>query len=126
MKKNFYLFTAAIVLTFGLIATLQFVEVPWFFLVLLAMHGGVFLFIFSKKRFKAQGCDVTRFYSLEYKLLALYLPILALKVLSSLNVLHFDATLKTVLILSVTILSLIVSAGNTAKMYKYLKTASQS
>ena len=124
MMKNFYLFIAAIAMTFSFIAVLQFVEVPWFFLVLLAMHGGVFLFIFSKKRFKAQGYDVARFYTLEYKLLALYLPVLALKVLSSLNVLRFDATLKTVLILAITVFSLIASVVNAVKMYKYLKAAS--
>ena len=118
--KHFYLFIAAVVVTFGLIAALQFVEVPWFFLVLLAMHGGVFLFIFSKKRLKAQGYEVARFYSREYVLLALYLPVLALKVLSSLGVLHFGATLKTVLILGITAFSLIVSAVNAVKMYKYL------
>lgn len=124
MRKNFYLFIAAIVLTFGFIAVLQFVEVPWFFLVLLAMHGGVFLFIFSKKRFKAQGYDVARFYALEYKLLALFLPILALKVLSSLNILRFDATLKTVLILVITVFSVSASTVNAVKMYKYLKAES--
>lgn len=118
--KHFYLFIAAVVVTFGLIAALQFVEVPWFFLVLLAMHGGVFLFIFSKKRLMAQGYEVARFYSREYVLLALYLPVLAMKVLSSLGVLHFDATLKTVLILGITAFSLIVSAVNAVKMYKYL------
>lgn len=124
MRKNFYLFIAAIALTFGFIAVLQFVEVPWFFLVLLAMHGGVFLFIFSKKRFKAQGYDVARFYALEYKLLALFLPVLALKVLSSLNILRFDATLKTVLILAITVFSVIASTVNAVKMYKYLKAES--
>lgn len=123
MKKNFYMFIAAIAMTFSLIAMLQFVEIPWFFMVLLAMHGGVFLFIFSKKRFKAQGYDVARFYSLEYKLLALYLPVLALKVLSSLGVLQFDAMLKTVLILVITIFSLIVSVVNAVKMHKHLKNA---
>ena len=124
MRKNFYLFIAAIALTFGFIAVLQFVEVPWLFLVLLAMHGGVFLMIFSKKRFKAQGYDIARFYALEYKLLALFLPVLALKVLSSLNILRFDATLKTVLILVITVFSVIASTVNAVKMYKYLKAES--
>lgn len=123
MTKSFCMFIAAIALTFGFIAMLQFVEVPWFFLVLLAMHGGVFLFIFSKKRFKAQGYDVARFYSLEYKLLALYLPVLALKVLSSLEILRFDGTLKTILILAITLFSLIVSTVNIMKLYKHLKDA---
>lgn len=120
MKKNYYMFIAAIAVTFNLIAALQFVEVPWFFLVLLGMHGGVFLFIFSKKRFKKQGCDVTRFYSLEYKLLALYLPVLALKVLSAFEVLHFNETLKTVLILVITGFSLVVSTVNAIKLKKAL------
>lgn len=123
MTKSFCMFIAAIALTFGFIAMLQFVEVPWFFLVLLAMHGGVFLFIFSKKRFKAQGYDVARFYSLEYKLLALYLPVLALKVLSSLEILRFDGMLKTILILAITLFSLIVSTVNIMKLYKHLKDA---
>lgn len=124
MMKNYYLFIAAIVLTFGFIAALQFVEVPWFFLVLLAMHGGVFLFIISKKRFMAQGYEIARFYTLEYKLLALYLPVLALKVLSSLNILRFDASLKTVLILAITAFSMIASVVNAVKMHRYLKSVS--
>ena len=118
--KNFYLFLAAIAVTFGFIAALQFIAFPWFFAALLAMHFGVFLFIFSKKRFQKAGFEIKKFYSLEYKLLALYLPILALKVLSSFEVLHFDATLKTVLILAVTVFSLTVSAVNAVKLYRYL------
>ena len=121
MMKNFYLFIVAIVLTFSCIAVLQFVEVPVFFLVLLAMHGGVFLFIFSKKRFRTQGYEVGGFYKLEYKLLALYLPILGLKVLSALEILRFDAMLKTGLIFAITVFSMIVSAWNAGKLYRYLK-----
>ena len=119
--KNFYIFISAIAVTFGFIASLQFIGFPWFFAALLAMHCGVFLFIFSKKRFQKAGFDVKKFYSLEYKLLALYLPILALKVLSALDVLHFDPTLKVVLILAVTLFSLVVSAVNAVKLHRYLK-----
>ena len=123
MMKNYKLFIAAIALTFSLIATLQFVEIPWFFLVLAAMHVGVFLFIFSKKRFKKEGYEVAKFYSLEYKLLALYLPVLGAKVLSAFGLFHFDVTLKTVLILAITLFSLIVSAVNAKKLYTHLKKA---
>ena len=119
--KNFKLFIAAIVVTFGFIASLQFIAFPWFFAALLAMHFGVFLFIFSKKRFQKAGFQVKQFYSLEYKLLALYLPILALKVLSALHVLHFDATVKVVLILAVTLFSLVVSAVNARQLYHHLR-----
>ena len=121
MKTNYCLFLAAIGVTFSFIAMLQFVEIPWFFLVLLGMHGGVVLFILSKKRFKAMGYEVARFYSLEYKLLALYLPVLALKVLSALDVLTFPETLKTVLILVITLFSLVVSVINAVKMHRFLK-----
>jgi hypothetical protein len=123
MMKNYKLFIAAIVLTFSLIAALQFVEIPWFFLVLAAMHVGVFLFILSKKRFQKEGYDVSRFYSLEYKLLALYLPVLGAKVLSVFGLFHFDVTLKTVLILAITLFSLIISAINARKLYQQLKKA---
>ena len=53
--------------------------------------------------------------------MALYLPILALKVLSALDVLHFDPTLKVVLILAVTLFSLAVSAANAVKLHRDLK-----
>ena len=118
--KNYYLFLAAIAVTFGFIAALQFIAFPWFFAALLAMHVGVFLFIVSKKRFQKDGHEVKKFYSLEYKLLALYLPILALKVLSSMEILQFDPTVKTVLILAVTVFSLAVSAVNAGRLRKYL------
>lgn len=119
--KNFYLFISAVSVTFGFIAALQFIPFPWFFAALVCMHGGVFLFIFSKKRFKKQGLDVSRFYSLEYKLLALYLPILAAKLLSSFRLFEFDSTLKTALIAIVTVFSVIVSIINAKKLYKEIK-----
>jgi hypothetical protein len=87
------------------------------------MHGGVFLFILSKKKFKAAGIDAARFYSLEYKLLALYLPILAAKLLSSFGLFEFDVTLKTVLIAVVTVFSLAVSTVNAIKLYNAIKKA---
>ena len=121
--KHFYIFIAAQVITFGFIAALQFIPFPWFFAALVCMHVGVFLFILSKKKFKRDGYDVGRFYSLEYKLLALYLPILAAKLLSSFGLFTFDNTLKTALIAAVTILSVIVSAINSIRLYKELKTA---
>ena len=124
MKTNFYLFIAAIVTTFGLIAALQFVDILWFFPVLIAMHGGVVLFIVSKKRFQKAGYDVRRFYSLEYKLLALYLPILVCNLLSAgFDILHLDDTLRTILFLAITVFSLIVSALNAKKLYHHLQNA---
>ena len=121
--KNFYLFISAIAVTFGFIALLQFIPFPWFFVALVCMHGGVFMFIFSKKRFKKSGFDAGRFYSLEYKLLALYLPILAAKLLSSFGLFEFNPTLKTVLIAVVTVFSVIVSIINAKKLYNEIKSS---
>ena len=118
---NFKLFIAAQIITFGFIAALQFIPFPWFFIALLCMHGGVFLFIFSKKRFAKLGYDVKKFYSLEYKLLALYLPVLLAKLLSSFGLFTFDPTLKSVLIIAITAFSAVVSAINSTKLYKSIK-----
>ena len=123
--KSFVLFISAICVTLGFIALLQFIPFPWFFLALICMHVGVFLFIYSKKRFKADGYDASRFYSLEYKLLALYLPILAAKLLSSLGLFYFDPRIKTMLIAIVTILSLIISILNAKTLYKEIKNRNQ-
>lgn len=123
--KNFYIFISAIAVTFGFIALLQFIPFPWFFGALICMHVGVFLFIFSKKRFKADGYDVGRFYSLEYKLLALYLPILAAKLISAFGLFCFDPGLKTVLIAIVTIFSLIISIINAKALYEEIKNRNQ-
>ena len=124
--KNFYLFISAVAVTFGFIAALQFIPFPWFFAALVCMHGGVFLFIFSKKRFKKQGLDVSRYYSLEYKLLALYLPILAAKLLSAFGLFEFNTTLKTALIAAVTVFSIAVSIFNARKLYKEIKNTGLS
>ncbi|MBQ2862866.1 MAG: hypothetical protein IJE84_01695 [Clostridia bacterium] len=124
--KSFYIFICAVAVTFGFIAMLQFVPFPWFFLALVCMHFGVFLFIFSKKRFVREGYDVSSFYSTEYKLLALYLPILAAKLMSSFGLFYFDSTLKTVLIAIVTVFSVIVSAFNAKKLYNKIKDQESS
>lgn len=121
IKKAFYLFVTAIIVTFGFIAFLQFIPFPWFFVALVCMHGGVFLFIISKKRFKIAGFDASRFYSLEYKLLALYLPILAAKLTASFGLFEFNETLKTALIAAVSLFSAAVSIVNAKKLYNKIK-----
>ena len=123
--KSFYLFISAIAVTFGFIALLQFIPFPWFFVALVCMHVGVFLFIFSKKQFKKAGYDVGRFYSLEYKLLALYLPILAAKLVSSFGLFYFDPRIKVALIGSVTVFSVIVSVINAKVLYGEIKNRNQ-
>ncbi len=112
MKTNFILFLSAIVITFCLIAALQFTPMPWFFLVLLGMHVGIFLFILSKRRFHRAGVAVGKYYKREYLLLALYLPILLAKILQSLELIQLDAGIKTLIVLILTIVCMLLSAVN--------------
>ncbi len=120
MKKNFILFLAAVAITFSLIAVLQFTPMPWFFLVLLGMHGGIFLFIFSKRRFRKAGHQVGKFYKREYLLLACYLPILGAKILQSIGLISLDDSLKTVIVLVLTGLCLVLSAVNGVLFWREL------
>ena len=120
--KYFYWFLIANFFTFGLIATLQFVEIPYFFLVLLAMHGGVFLFIASKRGFRKLGVDVKRVYLLQDILLALYLPILAAKLMSRFGWINFPADLKMILVLSLTAVSYLITAWNSVRLYRIVKS----
>lgn len=75
-RGNLMLFALAALLTFGFITLLQFIAVPWFFLVLIAMHGGIALFIVSKRRFKKTGFSVSRYYKTQYIMLIPYLLIM--------------------------------------------------
>lgn len=75
--KALALFNLAAVLTFGFITALQFMPLPWFFLALVAMHGGIALFIVSKRAFKRQGFEVALFYRTQYLLLVPYVCVMA-------------------------------------------------
>lgn len=120
--KYFYWFLIANFFTFGLIAALQFVEIPYFFLVLLAMHGGVFLFIASKRGFKKLDVDVKKVYLLQDILLALYLPILAAKLMSRFGWISFPADLKMILVLLLTAVSYLITAWNSVRLYRIVKS----
>ena len=118
--KYFYWFILSNILTFGLIATLQFVDFPWFFLVLVAMHMGVILFILSKRGFKKLALDVKREYLIQDILLALYLPILGAKLMSRFGWIEFPGELKTALVLSLTGISYVITVFTAASLYKKL------
>ena len=126
MFVNFFLFLAAVLVTFPLIALLQFVPMPWFFLVLLLMHGGVVLFIVSRRRFLRGGYPVIQNYRFEYILLALYLPILLLKLLAGFGILTFDPYVKTLAVLILTAVCLIASAVNAVFLFRRCKRTPES
>ena len=120
--KYFYWFVFSNLVTFGLIATLQFVDFPWFFLVLVAMHMGVILFIASKRGFKKLGLDVKREYLVQDVLLALYLPILGAKLMSRFGWIAFPEGLKMALVLTLTGISYVITVFTAASLYKKLHT----
>lgn len=119
--KHFYGFLLANAVTFGFLALLQFLPFPWFFLGLVCMHGGVALFFWSKRGFLRQGVPVKPVYTLEYALLALYLPILGWKLLGALGLVTVVEHIKACLVLGLTALSLVISLGNCLRLYRLMK-----
>lgn len=78
-KPGLALFLAAAIVTFGCLVAMQLVERPWFFVVLVAMHGGIALFVASKRAFSAAGFDMRAYFKMEYLML---LPFLLLMLYS--------------------------------------------
>lgn len=74
--KGLALFMAAALVTFGCITVMQFLDKPWFFVALVAMHGGIALFVVSKRLLRAQGFDLIGYFKQEYALLAPFLLIM--------------------------------------------------
>lgn len=67
------LFLAAAIVTFGCLVIMQFLERPWFFVALVAMHGGIAMFIVSRKTFKSRGFDMQSYFRMEYIMLLPFL-----------------------------------------------------
>lgn len=74
--KGLGLFLAAAVVTFGCITMLQFLEKPWFFVALVAMHGGIALFVASKRTLKRGGFSLMGYFKMEYLMLVPFLFIM--------------------------------------------------
>lgn len=119
--KYFYGFLLANAVTFGFLALLQFLPFPWFFLGLVCMHGGVALFFWSKRGFLREGFPVKPVYALEYALLALCLPILGWKLLGALGLVTVVEHIKAFLVLGLTALCLVISLGNSLRLYAIVK-----
>lgn len=120
IKRAYLLFLLAVLCTFGFICLLQFVSFPLFFLILLCMHGGVALFIVSKKLFKKAGAATSPYYKREYLLLALYLPILLYKILGNFGLYTVNIPVKSIVSLCLTGVCLVLSGLNAYAFYKKL------
>ncbi len=120
IKLPFILFLLGILCSFGFLCLLQFVTFPLFILVLLCMHGGIVLFIVSKKKFKKAGISPSLYYKREYLMLSLFLPILLYKLLGRLGLYEVNVPVKTYIAVGVTVLCLLASAYNALLFYRQL------
>ena len=63
------LFLTAAIVTFGCLTVMQFLEKPWFFVALVAMHAGIALFVVSKRVLRKQEFDLLRYFKKQYAML---------------------------------------------------------
>jgi hypothetical protein len=129
-KKKFALFILAQVVTFGFITLLQFQSpkenLVAFILVLLAMHGGIAVFIVSKRLFKKAGIELKKFYGREYYFLLWYLPALFAKLfLPLMTKLTFagdslEYMFKLGFVVAITLVFAAESVFNDVRLYKFL------
>lgn len=120
-KRPLILFALAALFTFGFITLLQFAPMPWFFLVLVAMHGGIALFIISKRMFRSQDITVSRFYRTQYLLLIPYLLVMFYTFASKADLVPLFTDEKTIFVLFYSALCGFVTVWNYLRMKKYLE-----
>lgn len=117
-RTGLALFALGAALTFGFITLLQFAPMPWFFVALVAMHGGIALFIVSKRMFKRRSYIVARYYRLEYIMLLPYLPIMAYAFASKAGIVPVFDTEKSLFTIAYTLACFIVTLWNFQRMRK--------
>lgn len=112
------LFLFAQIDTFGFITLLQFLSGFWFVMALLAMHSGILMFIFARKRFEKLGIDSNKHFLVTYIVLSLYLPILIYKLLSRIIGFLENEALVFAYVVSLTAIAIIIGVFNTASLFK--------
>ena len=85
--RGLALFLTAAIVTFGCLTVMQFLEKPWFFVALVAMHAGIALFVLSKRTLRRQELELARYFKSEYAMLLPFLPIMAYSLISRTGVL---------------------------------------
>lgn len=88
------LFLSAAILTFGCITIMQFLEQPWFFMVLVLMHAGIALFVVSKRAFRNAGYNLLHYFKMEYVMLLPFLLIMFYSIASKIGILPPFGTAK--------------------------------
>lgn len=120
-KNNLALFIIAAIVTFTCITMLQFIPTPWFFIALVAMHGGIALFIFSKRRFKKSGFTVSHFYKAQYSMLVPYLAIMLYAFVTKAGILPAFDDVKMTVTLAYTAFCIVMTTRNCIRMKKELE-----
>lgn len=116
------LFFTASVVTFGCITIMQFLEKPWFFAALVAMHGGIALFVVSKRTFKRDGFNLVRYFKTEYALLLPFLFIMFYSFADKAGILPDFGTAKAAITLVYALLCFAVTFWN----FRALQRAAQT
>lgn len=119
------MFAVAAILTFGCIVALQFTPLPWFFLVLVAMHAGIALFIISKKHFKKRGYFVSRYYRVQYLLLVPYLLLMFYSFAAKANLVPLSFEGHLIFVGSYTVFCVIVTVWNYIRMAYFLENSQE-
>jgi hypothetical protein len=122
LKQAFGMFLSAQIITYTFITLLQKVEGITFLLFLVFMHGGILLFIFSKKMFHQLGVQAKPFYKSSYLLLSFYLPLMLYQLASYIFAYRVDIEAKWWITIGITIVAVGVSTIQNIQFYQSLKS----
>ena len=111
------LFCGAGMVTFGCSTAMQFLEKPWFFVVLVAMHGGIALFVASKRTLRARGFELKRYFMMEYAMLLPFLGIMFYTLISKTGALPAWGGAKASITLVYVLICLAATFWNVRRMH---------
>lgn len=117
-KHLFIVFIIGYVLTFIFITLLQVAKDQLFIPLLIFMHMGILLLIFSKKMFIKQNLFIKPYYHKIYLLLALYLPILGYKLTTKILKIDYQKEIVIIITYILTGFCIIVSSYVSIQFYK--------
>jgi len=118
--REYAWFVAAQVITFSFIALLQLVEGWLFLLFLVAMHTGVFMLIWSKKRLMSHDVAIKRYYDRVYLHLALYVPLLLYRLVGLWVPYCYNEKIAQVALVGILVISVAGAIHNCLRLYAYL------
>ncbi len=120
MSKNhkfILIFSLAYFFVVIMLFLLQISEIPWFFVWLVLMHGGIAILAVSKRKFKDLG--VKQYYKRAYLSFLLFIPILIYKIIVAITSLEENEVVITYISLGLIIICIVIGIGN---IYSYLNS----